>query len=154
MELHIEHDPSLAKGSVQVRCNLEEPLQNQLAQHLQEFLQGYTALVFYLDNAEHYLPLGSLLFFETENDNVYAHTKDALYRVKQRLYELEELLPSSFMRISKSAIINVRQIASVQWNLTSTSLIQFFDTHKKIYVSRHYAKPLRLHLQERSQHET
>ena len=33
-------------------------------------------------------------------------TRNRRYRLKQRLYELEELLPSSFLRINKSALAN------------------------------------------------
>ena len=33
-------------------------------------------------------------------------TKNRRYRLKQRLYELEELLPSSFIRINKSTLAN------------------------------------------------
>lgn len=33
-------------------------------------------------------------------------TRNRRYRLKQRLYELEEILPSSFIRINKSALAN------------------------------------------------
>ena len=36
--------------------------------------------------------------------------KGTQYRLKQRLYELESILPSSFIRINKSAIANEQQI--------------------------------------------
>ena len=58
-------------------------------------------------------PLGacttSVKVFETEEKVVYAHTKDDMFQVKYRLYELEEILPGYFMRISKSTILNAKK---------------------------------------------
>ena len=39
-----------------------------------------------------------------------AHTWDDLYQVKYKLYELEEILPGHFMRVSKSTILNLQKI--------------------------------------------
>lgn len=36
--------------------------------------------------------------------------KDEKYRLKQRLYELEEILPESFIRLSKSALANEKHL--------------------------------------------
>ena len=38
-------------------------------------------------------------------------TKGTHYRLKQRLYELEELLPSGFIRINKSSLANEARLA-------------------------------------------
>ncbi|MCL2487401.1 MAG: LytTR family transcriptional regulator, partial [Oscillospiraceae bacterium] len=62
---------------------------------------------------------------------------------KQRLYELEELLPPHFVRISKSAIANTRHIFSINRNLAASSLVQFNRSHKQAYVSRKYYPALR-----------
>lgn len=46
-----------------------------------------------------------------ENDRVYAKTKDGSYRLKARLYELEERLNKKmFIRISNSEIINLKEV--------------------------------------------
>lgn len=37
-------------------------------------------------------------------------SENEIYRLKQRLYELEELLPQSFIRISKSALANEKHL--------------------------------------------
>lgn len=56
---------------------------------------------------------------------------------------LEEILPSEFVRASKSTIVNINNIYSMTRNLSSSSLVEFQNTHKKIYVSRHYYKSLK-----------
>lgn len=77
-----------------------------------------------------------------------AHTVDQVYRTKYKLYELEELLPGYFMRASKSAILNTNKIYSITHSL-SNCIVQFQNTHKQIYVSRYYYKPLRERLEEK-----
>lgn len=64
-------------------------------------------------------------------------------------YELEEFLPRYFMRISKSTILNTNKVYSIQRNLTASSVIEFQNTHKQIYVSRYYYKPLKNKLEEK-----
>ncbi len=93
------------------------------------------------------------MFFETSADGVYAHTKNDAYVVKLRLYELEKELPDSFMRVSKSTIINLSKIMSLQKNITSSSLVRFMNSVKEVYVSRMYYKELKLRLHERSYYE-
>ena len=74
------------------------------------------------------------------------------YQVKYKLYELEELLPRFFMRVSKSAILNTNHIYSINRNLTASSVVAFLNTHKQVYVSRYYYKPLISKLEEKRLH--
>ena len=94
--------------------------------------------------------MDEILFFETDSDGINAHTRDNIYQTKYKLYELEELLPGSFMRISKSAIVNTSHIYSISRNLTASSVVAFADTHKLVYVSRYYYRPLINKLEEKS----
>lgn len=80
---------------------------------------------------------------------IYAHTLNEVYQVKYKLYELEEILPQNFIRISKSTILNINHIYSITRNITSASLVEFKNTHKKVYVSRGYYKVLKLKLLEK-----
>ena len=59
-----------------------------------------------------------------------------------KLYELEELLPGSFMRISKSTIANLDYIYSITRNLTASSVVEFVGSNKRAMVSRGYYKLL------------
>ena len=73
-----------------------------------------------------------------------AQPQDAKYK----LYELEDLLPNNFIRVSKSAIVNVSHIFSIDRNVTSSSCIKFNGTYKNVYVSRRYYKDLKNKLNE------
>ena len=93
--------------------------------------------------------MDNILFFETDPAGICAHTVDDVYQTHYKLYELEELLPGHFMRVSKSAILNTRQIFSITKNISSVSTVQFQHTHKQVNVSRNYYKPLKYKLEEK-----
>ena len=56
--------------------------------------------------------------------------------------ELENILPNSFLRISKSTIVNIQKIYSLSHSVSS-HLITFQNSHKQVYVSRMYYKVLK-----------
>ena len=57
------------------------------------------------------LPFSQIACITVCDGRTYAiDVKGTQYRLKQRLYELESILPSFFIRINKSAIANEQQI--------------------------------------------
>ncbi len=149
MKIIIEMREDLNETEVVIRCReIDESIQR--LQRLLREQSGAPTIAFYKDNEEYYFPLDDVLFFETNVDRVFAHTAQDAFRIKQRLYELEELLPRNFLRVSKSTILNYQHIYSLQRNLTGASLVQFRNTHKEVYVSRLYYRVLREALDERS----
>ncbi|MBU5479343.1 LytTR family transcriptional regulator [Eubacterium sp. MSJ-13] len=109
-------------------------------------------IVLYKSDTEYYMNLSDILFFQTESSIIYAHTATDAYETKYKLYELEEILPAAFIRISKSAIVNSSLIYSIQRNLAASSVISFYNTHKEVYVSRAYYKMLKNKMDERRFH--
>lgn len=151
MKVHIEVDDSMPKDEVLIRCGrADESIQN-ICQLILEHGVTEPNITFYKGNREFYFPLNNVLFFETEGEHIYAHTEDDTYLIKYRLYELEEILPRSFVRVAKSTIVNASKVYSVTRNITSASLLQFSGSHKQIYASRYYYKDLQQRLQERGQ---
>jgi len=136
------------EDEVIIRCGRVDDTIQKLQQHILDLTAP--RLVFYKDAQEYYLPLEDILFFETDGEQVYAHTKSDAFKVRHRLYELEEMLPRSFLRAAKGTIVNTQHIYSINRNLTSSSKISFNGTHKHIYVSRHYYKSLKDKMNERS----
>lgn len=62
-------------------------------------------------------------------------TKSRRYRLKQRLYELEEQLPSSFIRINKSSLANENALDRFTVTITG-SVDAVFKCGYREYVSR------------------
>ncbi len=152
MKIKIEIEESLDEDEVLVRCRglTAEVLAIQKA--VSEAAGATQRLVSYKGNVEYYLMLDEILFFETDEKGISAHTRSDVYQIKYKLYELEDILPGFFMRVSKSAILNTNHIYSINRNLTASSVVAFTDTHKQVYVSRYYYKPLISKLEEKRLH--
>lgn len=149
MKIRLELSSSITEEEIVIRCSsLSEEVQ-MVQKTLADLALKNQRFVFYKGDTEYYLPLESILFFETQEKVIYAHTANDMYQVKYRLYELEEFLPGHFMRISKSTILNINQVYSIQRNLTASSVVEFQNTHKQVYVSRYYYKPLKNKLEEK-----
>ncbi len=148
MKIHIEIVGDLTEDEVIIRCGRVDDTIQKLHQYILEQTQSPVKLTFYKDNQEFYFPLDDVLFFETDGEHIHAQTAEDAFRIKYRLYELEDMLPKNFVRASKSAIVNTRKIYSVTRNLTASSLIQFAGSHKQVYVSRYYYSNLRQRLSQ------
>jgi len=153
VKIRIELVNDLAEDEVLIRCGRVDDTIQKIHQYILEQSLLGTKITFYKENQEFYFPLDDVLFFETEGEHIYAHTAKDAYRIKYRLYELEKILPKNFVRAAKSTIVNIIQVYSITRNLTASSLVQFIDSHKQVYVSRYYYQELRLRLSERSTYE-
>ncbi|MFV0467289.1 MAG: LytTR family DNA-binding domain-containing protein [Lachnospiraceae bacterium] len=149
MKIKIEIDPQLTEDEITIRCQRMDSKIQQMQEHLAELSANADRFRFFQGEKECYLKLDSILFFETTDKIVCAHTKNESFTTAYRLYELEEILPGNFMRISKSAILNTEYIYSITKSITASSLVEFCDSYKQVYVSRYYYKPLTFKLEER-----
>lgn len=149
MKVKIEIDESLPEEEVLIRCRQMDDQILHLQAAVANMASASRCLTLRQGDTFYFVALKEILFFETEGKTVLAHTRDQLLETEYKLYELEELLPGSFMRISKSAIVNLDHIYSITRNLTASSLIEFSNTSKKIYVSRNYYKALIQRMEEK-----
>ncbi|MDD3341231.1 MAG: LytTR family DNA-binding domain-containing protein [Bacilli bacterium] len=148
MKVQIVEDDTLKDGEVVIACKeITKTIQN-IQKYIIEQEEKMSTFTFYKEGREYYISLRDILFFETEESQVFVHTKKEVYETKERLYQLEAKLPKQFVRVSKSTILNTEQIYSVDKTFTSSTLVQFYQTHKQVYVSRFYYKTLKHVLKE------
>jgi DNA-binding LytR/AlgR family response regulator len=143
MKIRIDIDPKTEETEVTIKCREIDGtiagIQRAVAQ-----AGGVDAgrLRLMKEGREYYLPPDDVLFFESVGGRAYAHTETEVFEARLRLYELEELLPRSFIRVSKSAILGTMKIYSIEKNPVGPSTVQFRGTHKQLSVSRQYFKLL------------
>ena len=146
MKVRIELDPQMDEPEMIIRA----PRLTEDVARLQQLIleQKMTPLTFYKDRSEYFVDVSEILFFETDGEKIYGHTREEAYEVRQKLYELEEILPIAFCRICKSTIVNTKQIYSIEKSFSGTSTVNFYQTHKQVHVSRHYYQLLKERLKE------
>ena len=149
MKIKIEIDENLTEEEIVIRGRSLSEEMTALQKAVSDVLSRKQTLTFYKKETEFYIPLEDILFFETEGSGISAHTATDVYAVKYKLYELEKFLPRNFIRVSKSTILNVSKVYSVERNLTASSTVAFAGSHKQVYVSRYYYKSLKISLEEK-----
>jgi DNA-binding LytR/AlgR family response regulator len=149
MKIKIEVDNNLIEDEIIIRCSKISEDTQKIQSAISNITSGNKQMIFLEDGKEYYFSLDSILFFETNNNQIDGHTENNVFQVKYKLYELEEILPSNFVRVSKSTILNINKIYSIDRNIVSSSTVQFRGTHKQVYVSRYYYKQLREQLERR-----
>lgn len=148
MDILFIKDESQSTKEIKIIYGEESDEVRKLKILAEELNKENSKLEVYMDNSTYYIDVRSIMFFETDDSRIVAHTKDDMFLVDYKLYELEELLPSIFVRIAKSSIVNVKHIYSIEKNLSSSSRIEFADSHKTVYVSRRYYKVLKNKIDE------
>ncbi len=142
MKVRIELDIGLSEPEVLIRCGeLNDSVLN-LQNYISEQSGVGQCIPLRRGETEYYVEVKDIYFFETEGRSVFAHTRDMFFEAEYKLYELEQLLPHNFMRISKSAIVNMDYIYSITRNLTASSLVEFAGSDKTVLVSRGYYRAL------------
>ena len=146
MKIRIEFTDDPEEEEVLIRCRKIDDRVRKIEEAVRE--SSDKCYVFYKNDSEYYFCIDSILFFETSDKQLFAHTETDLFLSRYKLYELEKLLPLNFIRVSKSAIINIDKVYSVTRDISGCS-VTFFNSMKKIYVSRRYYQAFRTRMQEK-----
>ncbi len=143
IELLSEGDEELV-----IRCHEITDRILALERELSDMTESEGSLLVSRAGTDYYIPISHILFFESSNRKTYAHTAEGIYVTDYKLFELEERLPSTFVRISKSAIANILQIASLKRELVGNGELTFKGSDRKAYFSRGYYHVMRDRLDE------
>lgn len=144
VKIRIDVVDDLEDVEIIIRCRNPDAEIRQLEKRISQQIDLRKEICLYQNNQEFFLIVDSILFFETDGDKVFAHTKENSFLARYKLYELEKILPAGFLRISKSAIVNTSQIYSINiQTIPSSRQVIFYDTVKHVFVSRRYYQTLK-----------
>lgn len=96
-------------------------------------------LIGYHDGVAERLSLDGIDCFTTEGGEVYAVTDRGRMHLRRRLYELEGIVGSAFVRINQSCIVNIARIVRFDASI-SGALLVIMQTGYRDYVSRRQLK--------------
>lgn len=122
MEIEIRIKPELDKPNIVIETPVLTPEVEALARALQERALSHTPplLGFRGDEITALEPADVLRFYGADKA-IFAQTEGGEYRVRERLYELEEVLdPRRFVRISQSELVNLKKVTALDLSLTGT----------------------------------
>ena len=143
MKIEISVDKSAQELTVQIRCPHLTPQIERILATLRLIDHQITCRrkgeIFLLDAAK-------VIYVESVDRRCFLYTADSVYESDLRLYELEQQLEEcGFLRISKSALIHLRHIQSLQADLNRRIRITM-SNGEQIIASRQYAEQLKARL--------
>lgn len=117
--------------------------QNKAVDEIKSFVENQDIeLVGYKDGEIEKLNPNKVNCFIIENSKIYAITDNDKYHVKLRLYNLEEMLGESFIKINQSCIANIRKIKKFDSSISGTLSVIFKNGYID-YVSRRNIKSIK-----------
>ena len=119
MEIEFKLDPGRSEPKVTITAAALTDEINDLLRRLEHGKPS--AITAFQGDQVLLLPPERILRFFTDGKAVSAQTAEGTYAVRERLYELEEVLdPRRFVRISQSEIVNLDQVTGLDLSFTGT----------------------------------
>ncbi|MCR5418405.1 MAG: LytTR family transcriptional regulator DNA-binding domain-containing protein [Lachnospiraceae bacterium] len=105
--------------------------------------KGTDTMALYADESIRMVPIREILYFDATDNHVFAYTQGDCFDTRKKLFELEELLArSSFLRISKNAIVNIKAIDHLSPEFNGR-FIASLKNGENIIISRSYVPELK-----------
>ena len=77
--------------------------------------------------------------FISQNNKVFALIGEEQYKIKERLYQLEEMMDENYIKINQSCLANIKRIDRFSSSLGGAIML-LFDNGYKDYISRRELK--------------
>jgi len=153
MDIQVNTNISKEHKNITIKVDVTAP---ELTADLQKILNNLSnvsstkeEIVATKNNEIFLLKSKEVIYFYSDEKNNFAKTKDGIYKIKEKLYELEECLEKEkFIRISNSCIINIEKTNSFDVSQIGSLFAKMEDDTKQ-EVSKRKIKNVMSFLNER-----
>lgn len=151
MEVNLKINEELEKNEILVEIQYSS--KNKYFQHFVDYIKNYeldyrNKVIVLSDNYELVeVEYKDIIMFYSDKKYNYCKLKDRTYRVKSKLYELEEI-NADFIRISKNCIVNIKHVEMFDISKTGKIVVRLDDFTEQV-VSRRKTKDIMKYLEDR-----
>lgn len=141
MKLHIEVDEDIEETSITIQTGKIDRKLSELIDYIEQMkqprqVQGRRGKEVYLIDVE------DVFRFYIVDKTLMMETKNGEYTNQKRLYQIEEIVTKSFIKISKSEIVNFDYVDHLSF--THKGLVQIYMKNGEItYSSRRYLNDIK-----------
>ena len=140
MDVEIEQVGRERKEQVLIRCHAVTEEVREIAAFVKSRQGSLTGTK---DSRQYEIAVSDIYYFESVDGKTFLYTKDQVYETSYRIYELESMLrPKNFLRVSKSMLLNLMKIRSIQSALNGRFAAVLL-TGEEVIISRSYVKGLK-----------
>lgn len=141
MKIVLEHSDD--ELEILIKGDLGDPKVQEIIAKINSIKKA-NKLVLYKDDKEYLCQTEEVSYFSCGNNKVYAYIGKEIYETKQKLYEIAKQLENKpFIQISKSVIVNLDCIRSVEAEFSGNYIAMLKDEQTKLVISRSYMKSFR-----------
>lgn len=113
---------------------------NQLVKDIESLVNNYDKkIIGYYEDEIVSLNLDDICRFYIELNKTYASTNSKTYIVKYRLYQIEDLIGDTFIKVNQSCLVNINKIKKFSSSLGGYLLVELTNGEKD-YISRRQTK--------------
>lgn len=143
MKITINTDEKNTETEIAIHCR---QLDTEIEKIIATLRMLNSQLMVTKDEENHLVDIASIIYVEAVERKTFVYTPEAVYESKLRLYEMEErLCAGSFLRISKSSLVNLRYIKSLK-NDVERKIRLTLKNGEQMIVSRQYADEMKRRL--------
>lgn len=140
MKVTIENIPEGNEPEIIIRCNKPD---DSLMQLIDSLKSNSKKLMGIMDSQIHIINPKDVFYFESVDSKVFIYCREKVFESRLKLYEIEsEFESSDFFRASKSIILNITKIESVN-PVFYGRFEALLENGEKVYVSRQYVPVLK-----------
>ena len=151
MKINRKKNNALEENEIILDIQHSENNQNlkQLIDYINHYELNYNNKVMVMDDDYSLLEIeyNDIIMFYSDKKNNYCITNNKRYRVKSRLYELENI-SVDFIRISKNCIVNIRHVKKFDISETG-KIVVILDNDTEQIVSRRKTAEIMKYLESR-----
>lgn len=128
----------LPENEIHIRGDITGPEITALLQFLRRANSG-SKLIVYREEEQFFLDPEEIVYLETGTNRIIIYTAKDSYESRQKLYELKEQLSSfSFAQISKSTVVNIHSVKSIQAEFSGNYRVKLKNRPEILTISRKY----------------
>lgn len=132
-----------------IHVKIETSNENSRIEEFIQYIYNFekTKVVVATDNERKTIQVKDILYFYSDKKYNYCKTAKDEFRIKSKLYELEQM-NDDFLRISKSCVINIGQVKCFDLGETGKIVVKLSDNTEQP-VSRRKIRDVMNYLEER-----
>lgn len=136
IKIRFEKDQSIDGIDIVIRANERDEQVDALIESLSQ-RKSQKLTVLDRDNCSSVIEEDEIVFVSADGKNVRVTAASGIYRAKQSLQNMEELLSRKFLRVSRFELINLSMVRKYDFTIAGTLRIEF-DNGMETWASRRY----------------
>ena len=143
MKITINTDERITETEIAIHCRA---LDTEIEKIMATLRMLNSQLMVTKDEENHLVDIADIIYVEAVERKTFVYTGEDVFESKLKLYEMEErLCAGSFLRVSKSCLVNLRYIKSLK-NDIERKIRLTLKNGEQIVVSRQYADEMKRRL--------